>query len=97
MYNYDLYGRYKDTKFESSYNPTSIDLSNSLNINIQSQNAMLDSLASDAKRIQNLVNFTSGYIYFLKVVYAQTYLSLFPISYHHTGKYCSSSNGVTRP
>ena len=59
MYNYDLYGRYKDTKFESSYNPTSIDLSNSLNINIQSQNAMLDSLASDAKRIQKTYNYNS--------------------------------------
>ena len=59
MYNYDLYGRYKDTKFEYSYNPTSIDLSNSLNINIQSQNAMLDSLASDAKRIQKTYNYNS--------------------------------------
>ena len=59
MYNYDLYGRYRDNNFDATNNPTSIDLSNNLSINIQSQNAMLNSLASDAKRIQKTYNYNA--------------------------------------
>jgi len=60
MYNYDLYGRYKDNSYNTAANnPTSDDLSTNLYNNLELQDSMLDTLYNDAKRIKRTYNYNA--------------------------------------